>query len=405
VQREKMNVLVNYNALPHKEFWALVKATGDAAKQRFLAAWEKVGRGKVLKDIEAQKALNDLFIYSHQRIQAKGLDKYYPTQQCYPLALANVQDLWWVDHYTAGINAWSTVNWFSSRKNANGKFNGASTHFVQDYHGDPLYLVSIVNGAWHEPRKNKDSISIETVNAGRLHRNDKGNWAYWAGEVPLNLVDELPPTAVTPPYKGAEYLQPFTLEQVRNNVLIKRLVKMALGERISPLRMSQHSDWREGKSDMGPLWPFDECNAGAFNEGMFPIEQLAIIQNFVNSPLSMPDKIEDHSKIIEANEESPEYGVKTHTHDDDEPDFGKHVLSVVEAKPILDRLGFTSGAATTYDWAFRQAVGMFQAAWNHKKMDLNPEREIKVDGILGPLTTKALLEASQQCDKDQLNWR
>jgi N-acetyl-anhydromuramyl-L-alanine amidase AmpD len=400
-----MTSIVNYNTLSPKDFWSLVKLTGDAARQRFLLAWEKVGNGKVLKAEDAQKVLNDLFIYSHQRIQAKGLEKFFPTQQCYKDILTNVQDLWWVDHFTAGINGWSTVNWFSSRKNTNGKFNGASTHFVQDYHGDPLYLVSIVNGAWHEPRVNKCSISIETVNAGRLHRNDQGNWAYWAGEVPSNLVSELPPTAVTPPYKGAEYLQPFTLEQIKNNILIKRLVRMALGERISPLRMSQHSDWREGKSDMGPLWPFEECNAGAFNEGMFPVNQLHIIQSFENSPLGKPEILEDHSNTFEKNENSPEYGVKSPTNDDDEVDHEKHVLSVVEAKPHLDKLGFTSGYTKLYDQAFKQAVQMFQAAWNHKKMDLAPETELKVDGILGPLTTKALLEASQQCEKDGINWR
>jgi N-acetyl-anhydromuramyl-L-alanine amidase AmpD len=397
--------LQNYNAMPQKEFWALVKATGAPAKERFQLAWVQVAKGAVLSDKAAQKALNDLFVYSHQRILEKGLDKFYPTQQCYQLALSNVQDLWWVDHYTAGINAWSTVNWFSSRKNANGKFNGASTHFVQDYHGDPLYLVSLVNGAWHEPRKNKDSISIETVNAGKLHRNDKGNWAYWAGEVPLNLQNELPPTAVTPPYKGAEYLQPFTLDQIRNNILIKRLVKMALGERISPLRMSQHSDWREGKSDMGPLWPFAECNAGAFNEGMYPVEQLLVLQNYENSPISKPDKIDTHHTIVEENCDSPEYGVNIPTSNEDEPDAHKAVLSVVEAKQHLDKLGFTSQQSTTYDWAFKQAVEMFQAAWNHKKVDLDASAELVVDGILGPKTTKALLLASQQCDTDQLNWR
>lgn len=400
-----MSLIVNYNAMSPKDFWSIVKLTGDAARQRFFLAWEKVGNGKVLKAEDAQKALNDLFIYSHQRIQAKGLEKFFPTQQFSKDRLVNVQDVWWVDHYTAGINGWSTVNWFSSRKNSNGKFNGASTHFVQDYHGDPLHLVSLVNGAWHEPRRNKDSISIETVNAGRLHRNDKGNWAYWAGEVPINLYNELPPTAVTPPYKGAEYLQPFTLDQIINNIKIKRLVKMALGDRISPLRMSQHSDWREGKADMGPLWPFDECNAGAFNEGMFPVNQLHIVQNFENSPLGKPEVLEDHSSVFEKNENSPEYGVNTPTHDDDEEDHEKRVLSVVEAKPHLDKLGFTSGYTQIYDRGFKQAVQMFQAAWNHKKMDLAPETELKVDGILGPLTTKALLEASQQCDKDGINWR
>lgn len=399
------STLVNYNVIPPKEFWALVKSQGDMARARFLVSWEKVGNGKVLKESDAIATLNDLFIYSHQRIQAKGLDKYYPTQQFSKDKLLDVQDLWWVDHYTAGINAWSTVNWFSSRKNANGKFNGASTHFVQDYHGDPLYLVSLVNGAWHEPRKNRDGISIETVNAGRLHRNDKGNWAYWAGEVPLNLQNELPPTAVTPPYKGAEYLQPFTLDQLRNNILIKRLVRMALGERLSSTRMSQHSDWREGKSDMGPLFPFAECNAGAFNEGMFPVDQLYIIQSFENSPLGKPEVLEDHAKVLEDNDKSPEYGTHTPTHDDDEPDHGKHVLSVVEAKPYLNKLGFTSGSSSLYDAAFRQAVEMFQAAWNHKREDLHPEVVLTIDGILGPKTTKALLEASQQYEKDQINWR
>lgn len=396
--------LLNYNQMPHKEFWNHVKATNASAKEAFQLSWAAVNSGKVLSEKEAQRALNSLFIYSHQRILEKGLDKFFPTQQMYANTLISVSDMWWVDHYTAGINMWSTLNWFSSRKNQNGKFNGASTHFVQDYHGDPMYLIALHNGAWHEPRRNRDSISIEMVNAGRLFRNNTGEWRYWANALPQNLIDELPPVSITPPYKGASYLQPFTLDQVVNNIKIKRLVKMALGEKMSPFRMSQHSDWREGKSDMGPMWPFADCNGGVFSEGVFPIDQLSFVQDFENSPLSKPENIQQHYSIQEENVDSPEYGVKAPTSDDDEPDHQKHVLSVVEARPILDKLGFTS-TSQVYDAPFKQAVVMFQAAWNHKKMDLNPEEVLVVDGILGPKTTTALLTASKQFDIDNINWR
>jgi len=396
--------LVNYNQLPPKEFWTLVKANGKAAKEMFLADWAAIGDGKVLSEKQAQKALNNLFLYSHQRIMEKGLDKFFPTQQMYLGALGPVEDLWWVDHFTAGINAWSTVNWFSSRRNANNKYNGASTHFVQDYHGDPLYLIALHNGAWHEPRKNKDSIAIEMVNAGKMFRDAKNEWRYWANAVPQNLIDELPPVALTPHYKGAEYMQPFTLDQVVNNIKIKRLVKMALSSRMSPLRMSQHSDWRDGKSDMGPLWPFADCNGGVFSEGTFPVAQLSFVQDFENSPISKPETILAHHGIIEENSESPEYGVNTPTNNDDELDSHKHVLSVVEAKPHLDKLGFTS-TSKAYDASFKQAVSMFQASWNHKKMDLHPEEVLVVDGILGPKTTTALLTAIKQFDIDNINWR
>jgi len=396
--------LLNYNSMPHKEFWGVVKTTGDAAKATFQAAWAAIGDGKVLSEKEAQRALNSLFIYSHKRIAEKGLDKFFPTQQMYPNRLIPVNDTWWVDHYTAGINMWSTVNWFSSRRNANNKYNGASTHFVQDYHGDPMYLIALHNGAWHEPRRNNDSIAIEMVNAGKLFRNDKGEWHYWANALPQNLIDELPPVAVTPPYKGASYLQPFTLDQVMNNIKIKRLVKMALRDKLSPFRMSQHSDWREGKSDMGPMWPFADCNGSVFAEGVYPVSQLSFVQDFENSPLSKPDTIQQHYTVIEENNDSPEYGVSAPTSDDDEPDHHKHVLSVVEARPNLDKLGFTSNSAV-YDAKFKQAVEMFQAAWNHKKMDLHPEEVLVVDGILGPRTTIALLAASKQFDIDNINWR
>jgi N-acetyl-anhydromuramyl-L-alanine amidase AmpD len=396
--------LLNFNQMPHKEFWNLVKTTNAAAKLSFQSAWADVGSGKVLSEKEAQKALNNLFIYSHQRILEKGLDKIFPTQQMYVNALSSVDDMWWVDHYTAGINMWSTLNWFSSRKKPDGKFNGASTHFVQDYHGDPMYLISLHNGAWHEPRKNKDSIAIEMVNAGKMFRNEQGEWRYWANAVPQNLIDELPPVAVTPPYKGASYLQPFTLDQVVNNIKLKRLVKMAIGERLSAIRMSQHSDWRDGKSDMGPMWPFADCNGGVFTAGSYPVDQLSFIQDFENSPLSKPDTIQQHYAILEENKDSPEYGVNVPTNDDDEPDYHKHVLSVVEARPKLDELGFTS-KSKVYDAPFRQSVEMFQAAWNHRKMDLYPEEVLVVDGILGPKTTIALLAASKQFGIDNINWR
>ena len=396
--------LQNYNHLPSKDFWNLVKTMGKSAKDAFQNSWADIGEGKVLSSKDAERTLNNLFIYSHQRILEKSLDRFFPTQQNYNGALLSVSDMWWVDHYTAGINMWSTLNWFSSRKNSNGKFNGASTHFVQDYHGDPMYLIALHNGAWHEPRKNKDSISIEMVNAGKLFRNDKGEWRYWANAIPQNLLDELPPVSMSPPYKGAEYLQPFTLDQVVNNIKIKRLVKMALGDKMSPVRMSQHSDWRSGKSDMGPMWPMADCNGSVFAEGVFPVSQLSFVQDFENSPLTKPEVIQHHHIIAEENKESPEYGVNIPTSDEDEPDSHVHVLGVGAARPILDNLGFTS-KSSVYDARFRQAIEMFQAAWNHKKMDLYPEEMLVVDGILGPKTTTALLAASKQFDIDNINWR
>lgn len=353
------------------------------AEKRFKELFEKAGE-EVLTLAEAQECLDCLWDYTLERVDRMGLGKYYPTIQRTPGRLEKVEDLWWVDHFTAGISSKSTLNWFSSAKNKKGKDGkmkvaGASTHFVMDYTGDPYYLVRIVDGAWHEPRRNADSIAIEMVNPGALTFNKAtGKWHFWAREMPDVLVQALPPVILDKPYRGAKAMQSFSKEQIIANIKLKRIIIAAFPGRLDPVRMSQHTDWREGKTDMGPLWPFQDVNEAAFSND--PIPELAFIQNYD------PDFLDKIGEIVDVDEnDNPEYGAGTPTHDDD-PDPEPKLLTTKEVQTLLDKKGFPVVADGKFGPKTQQAVKAFQISWNKK----HATDQLKVDGIPGPRTCACL---------------
>lgn len=379
-----MTELTNFMTYPTKKFWELVRTTGEPAKQTFLELWKK-SEEKVLTPDEARECLNSLFIYTHKRIREKStvLARYYPTKQFSKNKLTKVDNLWWVDHFTAGISAWSTLSWFSARRNKKGKLNGASTHFIQGFHGDPFYIIPLVHKAWHEPRR-QDSIGIEHVNPGPLTSKNQ-IWHYHAGELPLSLVQELPPVLLAKPYRGAKVMLPYTKDQIINNVKLKRIVLAALEEgRLIPERMSQHTDWRTGKSDMGPLWPFDECNAAAFSTE--PIYELDFIQRY--------DDFLDNQEIqyTEVDEEpgdpeqNPSYGRNTPTHPDDPDPESSEMLTISELQKRLIIHGHVVEVDGIYGRKTYEAVKQFQLEWNKK----HPQDTLKVDGLAGPVTCTKL---------------
>lgn len=387
-----MKKLIDYSSIAKREFWDLVKNEGESAKETFKRYWDALTE-RTLTQEEAIECLNALFIDSHRRIleHSSALAKEYPTRQHTKNRLENQQDLWFVDHFTAGISCWSTLNWFSSakRKKKNGKMGlaGASTHFIQGYHGAPFYIIPLMHAAWHEPRRNRDSIGLETVNAGRLHRNKEGRWCYWARELPMNLVLELPPVLLAKPYRGNKVMQPFTQEQLINNIKLKRLLIAALPERMGASRMSQHTDWRSGKSDMGPLFPFEDCNEAAYNPE--PILELDFIQKEGYSELldehgTVWDEVHGWDKHDDT--ENPSYGEDAPTHEDDSDDDPDKVYSVKDVQEQLVRKGHTLIEDGRMGPKTRRAVKQFQRDWNKK----NPIDQLKVDGIPGPQTCNRL---------------
>lgn len=385
--------LTDFMTLSQKKFWALVDTEGELAEVLFKKHWKQIEEGSLTQD-EAVECLNALFIYSHVRIRkhSAALAKNYPTKQYTPNRLANQEYLWWVDHFTAGISRWSTLNWFSAekRKKKNGQMglSGACTHFVQGYHDDPFYIIPLMHGSWNEPRRNKDSISIEHVNAGSLSQNpkNKNEWRYWANALPLALVQELPPVILDKPYRGVRAMQPFTRDQIINNIKLKRLIITALHGKLDPSRMSQHSDWREGKPDMGVLWPFEDCNDAAF--GVEPVRELDFIQNYDMFLDEAGDVWNEASTGWDTHNDSnnPEYGEHTPTHDDDPDDDPGKILETKEVQLLLSQKGYTVTVDGIPGPKTRQAIKQFQLDWNKK----NPRDAIKADGIPGPETCKRL---------------
>lgn len=381
--------LEHYSNLSEKEFWNLVTKNSVSAETTAHRLFDKAERENLTQE-EAEECLNALFLDSHRRIReaVPELAKHYPTVQLTPGRLGSRDELWWVDHFTAGISAWSTLSWFSSKlvKKKSGKTGlaGASTHFVLGHNGLPFYIIHLDDGAWHEPRRNKDSISIEMVNAGPLHMMNN-QWHYWARKVPPDLVKELPPVRLDVPYKSATVMQPFTLSQIRYNALLKKIVMAALPGKLVPERMTQHSDWRDGKFDMGPLWPLEDVNAAALEN--IPLDQWA----FYNDHAAYVEYVGAVGEYIEAEHEddlerNPEYGEDELTDDessDSETDF---VWTTKEVQKNLDELGYTLDVDGLFGPQTKSTVKNFQRDWNRK----HPGELLKVDGIPGPKTCSSI---------------
>jgi N-acetyl-anhydromuramyl-L-alanine amidase AmpD len=370
-----------------KKFWDWVNTYTDAQKvaERLFLEADK----RPLTPAEAEECLDALLAYSHQRIQtySKALAKLYPTVQFTKNRLLNTENLWWTDHYTGGINEMSTLNWFSAMKakKKDGKMGlpGASTHFVLGRHGLPYYIIPIWHGAWHEPARNADSLSIELVNPGALKQVDD-TWVRPQGSLPADMIAETPPARIQPPYRGAAWLMPFTAEQITNLVRLKRIVLALRQGRLIRERMTQHSVWRETKLDMGPLFPFDDANRAAFE--FVPLTQYAFMQKLRASlpPNASPAALPNEDAVEEENQE---HGLNTPTHDDD-TDPQPKILGILEVQKILATKGMYRGAHDgVYGPQTKQAVILFQSKWNstHPK---GPK--LDVDGIPGPMTCKAL---------------
>lgn len=398
--------------------WKYIETNTKQIREKWKEAWANLDTLPSIDKATAQLVLGLLFDRTCVDLleHFKDAPKVFPTKQSYVGRLANVKNLWWLDHATAGINGWGTLDWFSSRfvkhvlsfkteaeaeaKAAQkAKYNAAvyarggkwvvewkglaeaSTHFVAFQDGTPFMLMPLEDGCWGEPKRNGDAIQIEMVNALVVHRKDQ-DWFYWAGRIPEEIVRAQSPMMLDKPFRGAMHMQPYTLEQVITNIKLKRLCIAALDQRLVLTRMSQHTDWRESKYDMGPLWPFDLCNSAAFEN--YPVTSYNFAQQLVPFGIKVPV-----STVVEnaPNAEDPDT-----EHDlwegDDTIDSTKEIqraLVKLYGPAALPKFGIDGdlGPETVV------AVHRFQLNWNR----LNSQDRINVDGVPGVETCKRLQKA------------
>jgi N-acetyl-anhydromuramyl-L-alanine amidase AmpD len=243
----------------------------------------------------------------------------------------------------------------------------------------PFYIIPLMHGAWHEPRRNKDSISIEYVNAGEIRKHNE-QWCYWPNDwkkpIPETLVHELPPLTLDSIRTKSKSLQPFTQEQLICSIKIKRIVNSAFPGKLDDSRMSQHSDWRDGKSDMGPLFPLDDIND--FIWDAMDVRDLAFIKNYEDAL----DEIGDYDEEIDESE-NPETGIKEPTQDKDDKE--PKLLTTMEIQEILFNLGYAIDVDGLPGKKTRGTLKIFQATYNNEHGGT-----LTFDGIAGPRTCVAL---------------
>lgn len=394
----KKSILVTDFTTEYKkaDFWKLVDQQAEQARQTVKAIFMKAEHQR-LSTAEAVKGLDALFIDSHRRIKeySKVLAKHYPTRQFSANRLENDPYLWWIDHYTAGVSKWSTLSWFSSKKSRRKgrmRYHGASTHFVLGYQDYPFYIIPLCHGAWHVPARNKDSISIEMVNAGHLKQKNH-KWCYWprgyTAPLPQRLIADLPPVRLPQPFRGAKVLQPFTTSQLRYNILLKRIILAALPGKLLRERFSQHQEWSAHKLDMGPLWPFKDVNDAAFDS--FPVAEYSLLSKY-DLAVSDGTLTETEAETLDLETQyralNPEYGHDTPTNDDDLDSDAEAVLETAEVQRYLNQYGYRIAVDGIFGPNTKKAVAKFQAKYNIEQVD--EERTLKIDGIPGPNTCRAL---------------
>ena len=158
-------------------YWNDLKKNETFIREEYTALWAAAGEGVISQGV-AQHTLKVLWDRTHLdlRNMFPNAARIFPTKQRYPEILTKVDELYWVDHATAGVSAKGTLGWFSSElRKRERKFKstneavayitkhkgaavkgdvvtwkglaGASTHFVAAHDGTPFYIVNINDGA------------------------------------------------------------------------------------------------------------------------------------------------------------------------------------------------------------------------------------------------------------------
>jgi N-acetyl-anhydromuramyl-L-alanine amidase AmpD len=317
------------------------------------------------------------------------LARYYPTPKRRGRALVGERPLWWTLHSTSGVSIRPVVVWFSGEprpgKDGRVRLRGGSTHYAIEHDGTPWCFIRPEDGAWHCRQRNRDSLSVELVNAcGLTHHVDDGGefYRWWAGRY------ELPyePVHLGKVWRGREYWQPYDERQLVALVKLMRLAMEAVGrERFSDQRVAQHSQWNQRKTDCGPLFPEEAVTLAAFSQD--PISAVGWVQAFTQEQHPSWDandtvgtgeleRLLGHAVDLDERE-----GADPEDEDADPADTMRLVQS------MLAELGHYKGKIDSkFGPLTRAATIAFQEQWNKD----NPGDQIAKDGIPGPITMERL---------------
>ena len=123
-------------------------------------------------------------VYDVQSHRLRQAGKPVPFQES-PNKGGAVRPLYLIMHYTAGTSADGAIKWLADARAK------ASAHLVVDRSGSVTQLVPFNRIAWHAGKSrwneldgmNAFSLGIEIVNAGKLRRNERGQWVNWASTI------------------------------------------------------------------------------------------------------------------------------------------------------------------------------------------------------------------------------
>ena len=168
-----------------------------------------------------------------------------------PNKSGTINPLYLIMHYTAGVSTSAAIKWLCDARAK------ASAHLVVGPDGAVTQLVAFNKKAWHAGNSswndlngmNSFSIGIEIVNAGKLIKNESGEWFTWSKH-PIP-VDEV--TIATHKHESSPAgWHLYTDVQLR----AATEVGIALNQKYKFLDVLGHDDISPGrKVDPGPAFP------------------------------------------------------------------------------------------------------------------------------------------------------
>lgn len=303
-------------------------------------------------------------------------------------------------HYTASDDLDSSLRWFlderskvsahvivCDRKHGAHEALAEGLDIVARLPATVIQCRTPAQGAWHARAFNDSCYGVECVSAGRL-RYDGGEWQTWTG------------TPWSSPYKDAvelygQWWVPYPFEQIEAVVAVLRYLR-ALGEPNSELRKPYvvgHSNAQWNKLDPGPSFPMHEVRRAIWDDWRPIVEyeamsryradlrygavwrDEAVIQTVRAIASSEGNSRDPSSEVAWSRAWAAWAGMKS-----------RPKASQVWAKLGLHLLGYAITSCAECDWAEPsfdtddlQSVSIFQRMAG-----------LQVDGIVGPVTARAL---------------